>query len=41
MVCRQTIESLIPRVERLAKPLSAPVPEGEVNEEQRRAILKR
>jgi len=41
MACRQTIESLIPRVEQLAGLLSAPVPEGEVKEEDRREILKR
>jgi hypothetical protein len=31
----------MPRVEGLAKSLSAPVPEGEVEEEERRIILKR
>jgi len=35
------MESLVPRVERLADSLSAPVPEGEVEEEGRRTILKR
>ena len=41
IACRQTIESLIPRVEGLAESLSTPVPEGEVKEEGRRTILKR
>ena len=41
MACRQTIESLMPRVEKLAESLSAPVPEGEDKEEERRDILKR
>jgi hypothetical protein len=41
MACRQTIESLMPRVEWLAESLSAPAPEGEVKEEERRTILKR
>jgi hypothetical protein len=40
MACRQTIESLIPRVEGLAQSLSRPVPEGEVEEKGRRTILK-
>jgi hypothetical protein len=30
----------MPRVEQLAESLSAPVPEGEVKEEERRTILK-
>ena len=41
IACRKTIESLIPRVEGLAASLSAPVPEGEVKEEERRKTLKR
>jgi len=41
MVNRQTIESLIPRVEGLAESLSTPVPEGEVKERGRREVLKR
>jgi len=41
MACRQTIESLIPRVEGLAQSLSSPVPEGEFKEEERRKILER
>jgi hypothetical protein len=40
MACRQTIESLVPRVEGLAESLSAPAPEGEVKEEKRRTALK-
>ena len=40
MVYRQTIESLIPRVEELAQVLTAPVLEGEVKEEERRNGLK-
>jgi len=31
----------MPRVEGLAKALSAPVPEGEIKEEERRTVLKR
>ena len=38
--CRKTIESLVPRVEGLAKSLCTPVPEGEVKEEGRREALK-
>jgi len=30
----------MPRVERLAESLGGPVPEGEVKEEERRAVLK-
>ena len=41
IACRKTIESLMPRVERLAESLSTPIPEGEVKEEERRKILKR
>ena len=41
VACRETIESLIPRVEQLAESLSTPVPEGEDDEEERRTILKR
>jgi len=41
MACRQTIESLIPRVEALAQSLGSPVPEGEFKEEERRKILER
>jgi len=41
MACRQTIESLIPRVEGLAQSLGVPIPEGEVKEEERRKILER
>ena len=37
---RETIESLIPRVEGLAKSLSTPVPEGEVKEIKRRQELR-
>ena len=35
------IESLIPEVEELAVLLSAPVPEGQVKEKERRETLKR
>ena len=35
------MESLVPRVEQLAELLSAPVPEGEVEEERRRTALTR
>jgi len=38
---RERIESLVPRVERLAQSISAPVPEGEFGEEERRKALKR
>ena len=41
MGCRQTIESLIPRVEGLAKSLNQPVPEDEIREQARREVLKR
>ena len=41
MTCRRGIESLIPRAERLAQSLNAPVPEGEVEEEMRRMALNR
>jgi len=41
MACRHKIESLIPRVEGLAKSLGGPVPEGEIHEEERRKILER
>ena len=41
MACRQTIESLIPRVEGLAQSLGGPAPEGEVKEGERREVLKR
>lgn len=41
VACRQTIMSLIPRVEGLAQSLSEPAPEGEVKEEERRKVLKR
>ena len=41
VACRQTIESLMPRVEQLAESLSKPAPEGETGEEERREILKR
>jgi len=40
MACRRTIEALIPRVEGLADRLNTPVPDGEVDEEERRTILK-
>ena len=39
MGCRQAIESLTPRVERLAELFSVPPPEGEVEEEERRTVL--
>lgn len=41
VACRETVESLMPRVEQLAESLSGPVPDGEVKEEERRKILKR
>jgi len=41
MACRETIESLVPRVEGLAESLSEPVPEDEVREQERREALKR
>jgi len=41
MANRQTVESLIPRVEGLAESLRAPVPEGEIKERDRREALKR
>ena len=37
---RETIESLVPRVEGLAESLSTPAPEGEVKEIKRRQVLK-
>ena len=41
MANRETIESLIPRVEELAQSLSSPAPEGEIDEIERRKILRR
>ena len=41
MANRGTIESLIPRVEGLAKSLSSPAPEGEIEEIERRKMLRR
>ena len=41
MANRQTVESLIPRVEGLAESLRTPVPEGEIKERDRRDVLKR
>jgi hypothetical protein len=41
MAYRQTIELLVPRVEGLAQSLSAPISEGEVEEVERRGVLKR
>ena len=38
---RQTLESLVPRAEKLAQSISTPVPEGEFGEEERRKVLKR
>ena len=40
MANRESIESLIPRVDGLAESLSAPVPEGEIKEITRRQKLK-
>ena len=40
VVNRETIESLIPRVEGLAESLSAPAPRGEAKEIERREKLK-
>ena len=40
MANRETVESLIPRVEGLAESLSIPAPEGEVKEIRRRQKLK-
>ena len=39
MANRESIESLIPRVEGLAKSLSTPAPEGESEEIERRGAL--
>ena len=39
MANRESIESLIPRVEGLAKSLSTPAPEGETEEIERREAL--
>ena len=41
IACRQTIESLMPRIEGLVESLSAPVPQGEIKEEKRREVLRR
>ena len=41
MANRESIQSLIPRVEGLAESLSAPAPEGEVKEIERRQTLIR
>ena len=41
MANRKIIESLIPRVEGLAQSLSSPAPEGEIEEIERRKILRR
>ena len=41
MANRESIESLIPRVEGLAESLSAPAPDGEIKEIQRRQELVR
>ena len=41
IACRKTIESLMPRVERLAELLSTPVPEGKAKQEEGGTILKR
>ena len=41
MANRQTVESLIPRVEGLAESMRTPVPEGEIKERDRRDVLKR
>ena len=41
MANRESMESLIPRVEELAKALSAPAPEGETEEIERRRALGR
>ena len=38
MACRQTIQSLIPRVERLGESLNGPAPEGEGGEEEKRRV---
>jgi len=38
---QETIEPLVPRVENLAQSISAPVPEGEFGEGERREVLKR
>ena len=38
---RQTIESLVPRVERLEESFRVPVPEGEDKERERREALER
>ena len=40
MANRESIESLIPRVDGLAESLSAPAPEGETEEIKRRKKLK-
>ena len=41
MACRRTIESLIPRVKELGQSLSAPVPQDQIKEEERRKALER
>ena len=41
MANRGIIESLIPRIEGLAQSLSSPVSEGEIEEIERRKILRR
>ena len=41
MANREIIESLIPRVEGLARSLSSPAPEDEIDEIERRKELKR
>jgi hypothetical protein len=41
MANRESIESLIPRIEGLAESLSPPAPEGEMKEIERRQALMR
>lgn len=41
IACHQTIESLTPRVQELARLLGGPVPDGEDKENERRSILGR
>ena len=41
MANRESIESLIPRIEDLAESLGTPAPEGEIKEMERRQKLRR
>ena len=41
MANRKIIESLLPRAEGLAQSLSSPAPEGEIEEIERRKVLRR